>query len=132
NGWAPSSTWPPTMRRRHAPYSKERALPSTSPGRDPKVAAIGHMGASPPVANRREWSTMKSSVRALLLSGGLAAALGAAACGSDAPYPSRPITMVVPWGAGGGTDAVARVMAASIERDLGQPVNVVNRTGGSG
>jgi tripartite-type tricarboxylate transporter receptor subunit TctC len=38
----------------------------------------------------------------------------------------------VPWGAGGGTDAVARVMASLMERDLGQPVNVVNRTGGSG
>jgi tripartite-type tricarboxylate transporter receptor subunit TctC len=40
--------------------------------------------------------------------------------------------MIVPWGAGGGTDAVARVVASLIERDLGQPVNVVNRTGGSG
>ncbi len=62
----------------------------------------------------------------------LAAGLVAAGCGSDAPYPSRPITMVVPWGAGGGTDSVARVIAAQLEQELGQPVNVVNRTGGSG
>ena len=47
-------------------------------------------------------------------------------------YPDRPITLVVPWGAGGGTDAVARILAALVEKDLGQPVNVVNRTGGSG
>ena len=47
-------------------------------------------------------------------------------------YPDRPITLVVPWGAGGGTDAVARMIASLMERDLGQPVNVVNRTGGSG
>ncbi len=47
-------------------------------------------------------------------------------------YPDRPITMVVPWGAGGGTDAVARMIASLMERDLGQPINVVNRTGGSG
>jgi tripartite-type tricarboxylate transporter receptor subunit TctC len=47
-------------------------------------------------------------------------------------YPDRPITMVVPWGAGGGTDAVARMIASLMEKDLGQPVNVVNRTGGSG
>ncbi len=47
-------------------------------------------------------------------------------------YPSRPITLIVPWGAGGGTDAVARMMAALLEKDLAQPVNVVNRTGGSG
>ena len=47
-------------------------------------------------------------------------------------YPDRPITLVVPWGAGGGTDAVARMLASLMEKDLGQPVNVVNRTGGSG
>ena len=40
--------------------------------------------------------------------------------------------MIVPWGAGGGTDAVARMLAALLEKELGQPVNVVNRTGGSG
>ena len=50
----------------------------------------------------------------------------------EAAYPERPITVVVPWGAGGGTDAVARILAALMEKDLGQPVNVVNRTGGSG
>jgi tripartite-type tricarboxylate transporter receptor subunit TctC len=40
--------------------------------------------------------------------------------------------MVVPWAAGGGTDAVARVMASLVEKELGRPVTVVNRTGGSG
>jgi putative tricarboxylic transport membrane protein len=49
-----------------------------------------------------------------------------------AAYPDRPITLIVPWGAGGGTDAVARILAALMEKDLGQPINVVNRTGGSG
>ena len=47
-------------------------------------------------------------------------------------YPSRPVTLIVPWGAGGGTDAVARMLASLLEKDFGQPVNVVNRTGGSG
>src|SRR5438128_770528 len=47
-------------------------------------------------------------------------------------YPSRPVTVIVPWGAGGGTDATARIVAALLEKDLGQPFNVVNRTGGSG
>jgi len=47
-------------------------------------------------------------------------------------YPSRPITLIVPWAAGGGTDAVARVIGTLLEKDLGQPVNVVNRIGGSG
>lgn len=47
-------------------------------------------------------------------------------------YPDRPIKLVVPWGAGGGTDSVARMLAALLEKDLGKPVNVVNVTGGSG
>jgi len=47
-------------------------------------------------------------------------------------YPTRPIQMICPWGAGGGTDATARIVAALLEKDLGQPINVVNRTGGSG
>src|SRR3989440_11894192 len=47
-------------------------------------------------------------------------------------YPARPVTVIVPWGAGGGTDATARIVAALLEEDLGQPFSVVNRTGGSG
>ena len=60
------------------------------------------------------------------------ASLIAAPAIAQANYPSRPITMVCPWGAGGGTDAVARIIAALLEKSLGQPFNVVNRTGGSG
>jgi len=51
---------------------------------------------------------------------------------AQAKFPSRPLTMICPYGAGGGTDAVARIIGALIEQDLGQPVNVVNRTGGGG
>lgn len=47
-------------------------------------------------------------------------------------YPSRPVTLIVPWGAGGGTDATARIIGSLLEKEIGQPVNVVNRTGGSG
>ncbi len=47
-------------------------------------------------------------------------------------YPTRPITLIVPWGAGGGTDATARIIGSLLEKELGQPVTVVNRTGGSG
>ena len=49
-----------------------------------------------------------------------------------AAYPERPVTLIVPWGAGGGTDAVARFFGVYLEKELGQPVNVVNRTGGNG
>jgi tripartite-type tricarboxylate transporter receptor subunit TctC len=51
---------------------------------------------------------------------------------AQAKYPNRPVTLVCPWGAGGGTDATARIVAAILEKDLGQPFNVINRTGGSG
>jgi tripartite-type tricarboxylate transporter receptor subunit TctC len=71
---------------------------------------------------------MKRSWRSVLLLC-LAAALPAA---HAQDYPARPLTLIVPWGAGGGTDAVARMLAALMEKELGQPVNVVNRTGGSG
>ncbi len=54
------------------------------------------------------------------------------AAAASAAYPERPITFIVPWGAGGGTDGTARYFAAMMEKELGQPVNVVNRTGGSG
>jgi tripartite-type tricarboxylate transporter receptor subunit TctC len=62
----------------------------------------------------------------------LALALGAVVTVAQAAYPDRPITLIVPWGAGGGTDATARIIGSLLERELGQPVNVVNRTGGSG
>src|SRR5438045_1267014 len=52
--------------------------------------------------------------------------------GAHATWPERPITLIVPWNAGGGTDATARIIGSLLEKDLGQPVTVVNRSGGSG
>ncbi len=62
----------------------------------------------------------------------LAAVLVLAATMAHAQYPQRPVQLIVPWGAGGGTDATARIIAALLEKELKQPFNVVNRTGGSG
>src|SRR6187431_944799 len=68
----------------------------------------------------------------------VAATLGALALAATAlpaaaqNYPSRPITLIVPWGAGGGTDATARIIGSLLEKEVGQPINMVNRTGGSG
>jgi len=47
-------------------------------------------------------------------------------------YPSKPITMVVPWAAGGGTDRTARMIASLLEKELGVPVVVENKVGGGG
>jgi tripartite-type tricarboxylate transporter receptor subunit TctC len=73
---------------------------------------------------------MTFSTRALVRA--LAVGAFALATSAQAAYPERPITLIVPWAAGGGTDATARIIGSLLERDLGQPVNVVNRTGGSG
>ena len=53
-------------------------------------------------------------------------------CRGGGEYPERPITLICPWAAGGGTDRVARQIGSQLERRLGVPVNVVNATGGGG
>ena len=53
-------------------------------------------------------------------------------CGSRGTYPDRPITLICPWAAGGGTDRVSRQMAVFLEKELAVPINVVNATGGAG
>jgi tripartite-type tricarboxylate transporter receptor subunit TctC len=45
------------------------------------------------------------------------------------PYPSRPVTIIVPYAAGGSLDAVTRILAKSLTTRLGQPVLVENRAG---
>ena len=46
--------------------------------------------------------------------------------------PTKPITIIVPWAAGGSTDQVIRVTAAELEKEFGQKVVVVNQPGASG
>jgi tripartite-type tricarboxylate transporter receptor subunit TctC len=73
------------------------------------------------------------TVALTLLVAGLAAAPGwRAAAAAQAQVPSRPVQLIVPWAAGGGTDRIARMVAVLLEKELAQPVTVVNRTGGSG
>ncbi len=54
-----------------------------------------------------------------------------AAAQSPAAYPTRPITMIVPFATGGSVDAVARVLKPHLERDLGQPIVLDYRPGGA-
>jgi tripartite-type tricarboxylate transporter receptor subunit TctC len=75
---------------------------------------------------------MKRRAFAMLAGAALATSLAAAPAAMAQDFPERPIQMIVPWGAGGGTDAVGRMIASLLQEDLGVPVNVVNRTGGSG
>jgi len=64
----------------------------------------------------------------------VAIAIGLVAMESKAQsdYPTKPITFVVPWGAGGRTDIVGRMISNVMGSILGQPIAVVNRTGGRG
>jgi tripartite-type tricarboxylate transporter receptor subunit TctC len=51
---------------------------------------------------------------------------------SQITYPEKAVTIICPWAAGGGTDALARFMADQFQQKLGQPFVVVNKTGGNG
>lgn len=57
---------------------------------------------------------------------------GAARADSAQAYPSRPITLIVPWPAGGATDMSMRILAELAGRELGQPIVVENRPGAGG
>jgi len=69
--------------------------------------------------------------RALLAAAALVVA-GTAAAQSEAPFPNRPVTLVVPYAAGGGTDALSRLLAKDLSVQWGQQVVVENRAGADG
>jgi tripartite-type tricarboxylate transporter receptor subunit TctC len=61
------------------------------------------------------------------------ALLAATVAGAQAqPYPSKPVTIVVPFAAGGPTDAMARALTERMRQSLGQPVIIENVTGAAG
>lgn len=47
-------------------------------------------------------------------------------------FPSKPVTLIVPWPAGGGSDTIMRMIAEPMSKALGQPVVVVNKAGAGG
>ncbi len=72
-------------------------------------------------------------LRTLTLAAAAIVAATAAASAQNYPWkPEKPITLIVPWAAGGSTDQVSRVVAAEIEKALNQKVVVVNQGGASG
>ena len=70
-------------------------------------------------------------VKSLLL-GITALVAGALSTTALAAYPDKPVTVICPWTAGGGTDVLLRALSKEAEKYLGQTINVVNQTGGAG
>ncbi len=78
---------------------------------------------------------MKHRIAAFAKTAAMALALGVLAAPSALAqdnYPSRPIELIVPWGAGGGADQLARLIAKLMEPVVGVPVPVVNVPGATG
>ena len=66
------------------------------------------------------------------LTAALAAALATLAGPALAAYPERPVTVVVPFAAGGATDVIARIYADHMSRTIGQQLVIENVTGAGG
>src|SRR5215467_6001448 len=71
-------------------------------------------------------------MRALTFAAAAAALLAAAASTQAQPYPQRPISMIVPFAAGGPTDVLARVLGQHMSQTLGQSIVVEDVTGAGG
>lgn len=75
-------------------------------------------------------TAIRSLIRGLLIQVGLLGWFGAVH--AQVPYPSRTITLVVPYAAGGFIDVATRVLARGLQNKLGQTVIVLNKAGGNG
>lgn len=73
--------------------------------------------------------TLLASVGMLFLAGGL---ISTPALAANDPYPTKPVSLIVPFSAGGPTDTVARLLAVPMGKSLGQTVVVENVTGAGG
>jgi tripartite-type tricarboxylate transporter receptor subunit TctC len=89
---------------------------------------------SRPNAGPHLWHYLAEKMTRWRIRGAIAAlvAVTAVGCRGAGTFPDGPILIVCPWAAGGGTDRVARQIAALLEQDLHVPINVVNVTGGDG
>jgi tripartite-type tricarboxylate transporter receptor subunit TctC len=78
------------------------------------------------------WANRLTRTRGALLAGLIAAQLSAAGPATAQVYPARPVTIVVPFAAGGGNDILARLLAQHMGQALGQQFVIENRAGAGG
>ncbi len=76
--------------------------------------------------SRRNWLAQASTLAGAAILGGAGSAF------AQQPYPSKPIRMIVPYPAGGGTDTVGRLIGQRLAESLGRPVVVENKPSASG
>jgi tripartite-type tricarboxylate transporter receptor subunit TctC len=75
---------------------------------------------------------MRRSVRTAAAMMAIATALSFAGAAQAQNFPTKPVTLIVPWPAGGSTDLAMRAFAEAAQKHLGQPLVVENRAGASG
>jgi tripartite-type tricarboxylate transporter receptor subunit TctC len=75
---------------------------------------------------------MMANILSRVIVAGMAIAFAAAPASAQTDYPSRPITLIVPFAAGGPTDVISRIVAENISRTLGQPIIIENIVGAGG
>src|ERR1700681_2720920 len=100
--------WAATPQQRSRPHGNERSYPNTrSSGQHPRRQFLG-------------------------LAAGAVALPAASRIAMGQAYPTRPITIIVPYAAGGASDVIARLVAQQMKAPLGQPVIIENVTGAGG
>jgi tripartite-type tricarboxylate transporter receptor subunit TctC len=97
-----------------------------------RQAAAPQRRSHPRDSDRRQPTGQHPRRRFLHLAAGAAALPAVSRAAWAQTYPSRPITMVVPYAAGGQTDVIARNLAQRMKVSLGQPVIIENVTGAGG
>jgi tripartite-type tricarboxylate transporter receptor subunit TctC len=93
---------------------------------------ILHCNTSNPSDPHKEYLTV-NSLKILLVAGVLTlASLAGPACAGSADFPTRAISLIVPWPPGGSTDVALRELAQLASRHLGQTIVIENKPGASG
>jgi tripartite-type tricarboxylate transporter receptor subunit TctC len=98
----------------------------------PKIARWFPLVARQRLPSLKPLETRGNRMQKLLIAGAFVAGWGAIGGAAAQVYPSRPITMVVPFPAGGSTDTIGRIMAEGMRASLGQTVIIENVGGASG